>query len=95
MARGKSLGNRDNRSTKTSGASGQGPSARRSDSNPSPRTPAKTHGVSNPKVNGPLHSDGGATFAVQDNANVRADKFLNPPTKNSSPATRRTFPPSN
>ena len=98
MAKGKgktSLAVSENRSVKTSSAERQGPSARRSDTNPSPQTPPGKHGVSNPKPNGPLHHDGGATFAVQDNANVRADRFLNPPTKNTSPGNNAPFPPSN
>lgn len=53
------------------------------------------HRTSHPNPTGPIRSAGGASLAVKDNANVRSDGINNPPVKNASPATGRTYPPSN
>ena len=54
------------------------------------------HRTSHPEKPGPVPGRGGATLAVKDNANVRADGFGDsPPVKNSSPASGRTFPAEN
>jgi hypothetical protein len=42
-----------------------------------------------------LDNMGDPTLSVSNNANVRADGFLSPPTKNESPAIKKTYPATN
>ena len=88
-----SLAVRDNTPIRNRSAeSRQGPGAQISNSNPHPGKQDMQHRTSHPS--GGRTMRGGATLAVQGNANVRADGYTSPPVHNGSPAERKSYPTS-
>ena len=88
-----SLAVRDNTPIRNKSAeSRQGTAAQLSNSNPHPGKQDTNHRTSHPS--GGRTMSGGATLAVQGNANVRKDGFLNPPVHNNTPAVRKSYPTS-